>query len=70
MEQKIKELLLQHTKELFNADISDASIQFQATRKDVKGDLTLVVFPFAKVLQTSPQLAGDKIGSFVADRCQ
>jgi arginyl-tRNA synthetase len=70
MEQKIKELLLQHTKELFNADISDASIQFQATRKDVKGDLTLIVFPFAKVLQTSPQLAGEKIGSFVADRCQ
>ena len=45
MEQKIKELLLHHTKELFNSDISDASIQFQATRKDVKGDLTLVVFP-------------------------
>ena len=70
MEQKIKELLLQHTKELFNSDISDASIQFQATRKDVKGDLTLVVFPFAKILQSSPQLAGEKIGVFVADRCE
>ena len=70
MENKIKELLLVNSVELFNTQISDTSIQFQATRKDVKGDLTLVVFPFAKLMQTSPQLAGEKIGTFISEHSQ
>jgi arginyl-tRNA synthetase len=70
MENKIKELLLLNSVELFNTQISDTSIQFQATRKDVKGDLTLVVFPFAKLMQTSPQLAGEKIGTFISEHSQ
>jgi arginyl-tRNA synthetase len=70
MENKIKELLLVNSVELFNTQISEASIQFQATRKDVKGDLTLVVFPFAKLMQTTPQLAGEKIGTFISEHSQ
>ena len=70
MENKIKELLLLNSVELFNTQISETSIQFQATRKDVKGDLTLVVFPFAKLMQTSPQLAGEKIGTFISEHSQ
>ena len=70
MENKIKELLLLNSVELFNTQISETSIQFQATRKDVKGDLTLVVFPFAKLMQTSPQLAGEKIGIFISEHSQ
>ena len=70
MENKIKELLLVNSVELFNTQISESSIQFQATRKDVKGDLTLVVFPFAKLMQTSPQLAGEKIGIFISEHSQ
>ena len=70
MENKIKELLLLNSVELFNTQISETSIQFQATRKDVKGDLTLVVFPFAKLMQTSSQLAGEKIGTFISEHSQ
>ena len=65
MEKQIKELLLEHSVELFGSQISENLIQFQPTRKDVDGDLTLVVFPFVKILRCSPEQAGEKIGKFL-----
>ena len=43
MEQKIKALLLEDSNTLFGSTVSESMIQFQPTRKDVEGDLTLVV---------------------------
>lgn len=65
MEQKIKELLLAHSNELFGMQVEEQMIQFQKTRKDVEGDLTLVIFPFVKLLRCAPQEAGEKIGDFL-----
>ena len=49
MENRIKELILAHSSRTYSgSDISESLIQFQPTRKDVDGDLTLVVFPFVK----------------------
>lgn len=67
MEAVIKKALLDNTTELFGMDIEEKLIQFQKTRKDVEGDLTLVVFPFGKILQCSPVDAGEKIGAFLVD---
>ena len=63
MEQKIKALLLENCTSLFGTTISEGMIQFQPTRKDVAGDLTLVVFPFVKLLRCKPEDAGQKIGA-------
>ena len=68
MEHQIKELILAHSTELFGSQIPDNLIQFQPTRKDVEGDLTLVVFPFVKILKCSPEDAGAKIGKFLDDK--
>lgn len=65
MEQQIKDALLKHAPELFGMEIDPNWVQFQLTRKDVKGDLTLVVFPFVKALRCSPQEAGNKIADFL-----
>lgn len=65
MEQLIKDLLHKHSNELFGLQIDEQLIQFQKTRKEVAGDLTLVIFPFVKLLRCSPQEAGDKIGNFL-----
>lgn len=65
MEHKIKRLLLDHSIELFGLQIEESLVQFQKTRKDVEGDLTLVVFPFVKLLKCNPQEAGTKIGEFI-----
>jgi arginyl-tRNA synthetase len=61
MEQHIRQALLAAAPKLFGAPISENLIQFQQTRRDVEGDLTLVVFPFVKMLRCSPQEAGEKI---------
>ncbi len=67
MENKIKELLKNNAVSLFGKEIDDKLIQFQKTRKDVEGDLTLVVFPFVKILGMSPEQAGEKIGEFIVN---
>lgn len=67
MEQSIKQLILAHSTELFGQEIDASIIQFQKTRKDVEGDLTLVIFPFVKMLKCSPVEAGTKIGQFIVD---
>lgn len=67
MEQSIKQLILAHSTELFGQEIDASIIQFQKTRKDVEGDLTLVIFPFVKMLKCSPIEAGSKIGQFIVD---
>ncbi|MDG1841728.1 MAG: arginine--tRNA ligase [Crocinitomicaceae bacterium] len=65
IESKIKEALLKNSQSFLGVDISSCPIQFQKTRKDVDGDITLVVFPFVKILKCSPKDAGDKIGDFL-----
>ena len=65
MELKIKEALLSNSEMLFGMQVEEKLIQFQKTRKDVSGDLTLVIFPFVKVLKCSPAEAGEKIGEFI-----
>ena len=65
MEAQIKDLILSNSTDLFGTEISENSIQFQPTRKDVEGDMTLVVFPFVKLLRCAPEQAGQKIGAFL-----
>jgi arginyl-tRNA synthetase len=65
MEQKIKELVLLHSTDLFGMQVEEQVIQFQKTRKDLEGDLTLVIFPFVKLLRCTPTEAGEKIGAFL-----
>ncbi|MCH2225191.1 MAG: arginine--tRNA ligase [Crocinitomicaceae bacterium] len=68
MEQEIKEVLLENSQELFGTEVNEKLIQFQKTRKDIEGDLTLVIFPFVKALRCSPLEAGEKIGTFLKDK--
>ena len=65
MESHIKALILGNATTLFGQEIDEQFIQFQVTRKDVEGDLTLVVFPFVKLLRCSPIEAGKKLGDFI-----
>jgi len=68
MENQIKKILIENSENLFGIQIEEKLIQFQNTRKDVEGDLTLVIFPFVKMLKISPADAGEKIGSFLQEK--
>ncbi|OFZ57168.1 MAG: arginine--tRNA ligase, partial [Bacteroidetes bacterium RIFCSPHIGHO2_02_FULL_44_7] len=65
MEQQIKEVLLRDAEAVLGIAMDENLIQFQRTRRDVEGDLTLVVFPFAKLMRCSPVDAGQKIGELL-----
>lgn len=62
MEIVLKDILLTQAPAWLGIDINPGWIQFQPTRKDVRGDITLMVFPFAKALQCPPAVAATKIG--------
>jgi arginyl-tRNA synthetase len=65
MEQTIKSLLLENAEQLFGSSIDAKLLQFQKTKKELNGDITLVIFPFVKMLKCSPVEAGTKIGDYL-----
>ena len=67
MESIITKCILDNAQKLFGQTIPETLIQFQKTRKDVDGDLTLVTFPYTKFLKSSPEETGEKIGIFLKD---
>lgn len=48
--------------------ISIEKVEFQATRKEFEGDITMVVFPLVKVLKGNPVEIGTKIGNYLVEQ--
>lgn len=48
-------------------DLSIDKVEFQATRKDFEGDITMVVFPLVKQLKGNPVEIGTKIGEYLVE---
>ncbi len=53
--------------ELYGFTPGENQIQIQNTRKDLKGDITLVMFPFLRYSKKSPELTGEDIGKFIQE---
>ena len=51
--------------ELF--DIAIDTFEFQATRKDFEGDITVVVFPLVKMVKGNPVEIGTQIGNYLVN---
>ncbi|WP_395043752.1 arginine--tRNA ligase [Flavobacterium sp.] len=47
--------------------IAIEKIEFQATRKDFEGDITMVIFPLLKVIKGNPLEIGTKIGEYLVE---
>jgi len=46
-------------------DVTIPSVEFQATRKDFEGDITIVVFAFLRFVKGNPVEIGTKIGEYL-----
>ncbi|UMB54786.1 arginine--tRNA ligase [Lutibacter sp. A64] len=55
-------------KEIYNAEIQ--SVEFQATKKDFKGDITIVIFTFLRFVKGNPVEIGTKIGTYLAENVE
>lgn len=48
-------------------DLTIDRVEFQATRRDFEGDITMVVFPLVKQLKGNPAEIGTKIGAYLVE---
>ena len=48
-------------------DVTVDKIEFQTTRKEFEGDITMVIFPLLKVTKSNPVELGNKIGNYLVE---
>lgn len=68
LHQYLTEQIKDAVRNIFQIEIE--TIDFQATRKDFEGDVTMVVFPLVKVLKGNPVEIGTKIGTYLKGQNQ
>ena len=63
---KLEEILIpkvqEAVKNLYGVEITPAQVQFQKTRAEFEGDITLVVFPFVKAARKAPAVVAQEVG--------
>jgi arginyl-tRNA synthetase len=66
----LQDILSNHIKQaiasIYNAEL--LSVEFQATRKEFVGDITIVVFPMLRVIKGNPVVIGESIGSYLQEQ--
>ena len=50
---------------IYGIDVEN--VEFQSTRKDFEGDVTVVIFPFLKLIKGNPLAIGNEIGAYLLD---
>jgi arginyl-tRNA synthetase len=50
---------------IYGIDVEN--VEFQSTRKDFEGDVTIVIFPFLKLIKGNPLAIGNEIGQYLLD---
>ena len=48
-------------------DVVIDKVEFQTTRKEFEGDITMVIFPLLKVVKSNPVELGNKIGAYLVE---
>ncbi|MDX1542858.1 MAG: arginine--tRNA ligase [Christiangramia sp.] len=61
---KVKEAVRKHY------EVEPENIEFQPTRKDFEGDITLVVFPMLKQVKTNPAQLAENIGKYLEEEVE
>lgn len=65
IEQQIAGAVVAGIKALYGAEIAAGQVQLQKTKKEFKGHLTLVVFPFLRMSKKSPEQTAAELGDYL-----
>ncbi len=65
IDQIIKDKIVEAVHSLYGQTIETDSVQIQNTRKDVEGDMTVVVFPFLRFSRKSPEQTAAELGEYL-----
>ncbi|WP_151893573.1 arginine--tRNA ligase [Patiriisocius marinistellae] len=65
----LQEILSAKVKEAVQASYNTTlkTVEFQATRKDFEGDITVVIFPMLRTVKGNPVQIGETIGQYLVD---
>lgn len=65
MEINLRNKITEAVRVLYNSEVPENLIQIQETRKEFRGDFTLVVFPLLRFSKNTPENTGTAIGNFL-----
>ncbi len=65
LQEILSEKIKSAVQELYQAQLQ--TVEFQATRKDFEGDITVVVFPMLRVVKGNPIQIGESIGNYLVE---
>ena len=65
MEIILKDKIKEAVRVLYNSEVTNNLIQLQETRREFKGDFTLVVFPLLRFSKNTPEKTGESIGNYL-----
>ncbi|WP_346859263.1 arginine--tRNA ligase [uncultured Draconibacterium sp.] len=63
----IQKATIEAVKTLYGAEVNENQVQVQNTRKEVEGDITIVVFPFLRLSKKSPELTAEDLGTYLTE---
>jgi len=61
----IQQATIEAVKSLYGAEVNNNQVQVQNTRKEVNGDITIVVFPFLRLSKKSPEQTAEDLGNYL-----
>ena len=68
LQNSLSEQLKSAFKTLFNLQLE--SVEYQATRKDFEGDITVVTFPMLRLVKMNPEELGKKLGHYLVQNSE
>lgn len=67
LELKLLDFVVKAISASYSQDVDSKIIQFQKTKKEFVGDITLVTFPLLRISKQSPEQTGEVIGRYLVD---
>jgi arginyl-tRNA synthetase len=68
LQEKLEIQIKKAVSQLYQANLE--SVEFQATRKEFEGDITVVVFPMLRVVKGNPEQIGQSIGEYLIENVE
>ncbi|MGK0426639.1 MAG: arginyl-tRNA synthetase, partial [Ulvibacter sp.] len=65
LQETLSKQIIKALSQIYDVDLE--TVEFQATRKDFEGDITVVVFPILRVVRGNPAVIGEAIGAYLVD---
>jgi len=65
MDTVLRDKIIEAVKALYYCEVPENLIQLQETRREFKGDFTLVVFPLLRFSKNTPEKTGESIGNYL-----